>query len=89
MAQRGGVHTIPNGMLGVKVGVAVGGLFLVSDVDLVTESAVKVLEERVLEELLSLLIIKMIAIPMTINRIASIPIISLVFIQLSFISPRD
>jgi hypothetical protein len=44
MAQRGGVHTIMYVIIGVLVGVAVGELFLVSDIDLVTESAVKVLE---------------------------------------------
>ncbi len=70
-------------MVGVMVGVAVGELFLLSEGDLVTEKAVMALEVGVLDELLSLLIIEMIAIPMTIMKIASIPIIILAFIQVS------
>jgi hypothetical protein len=97
MAQSGGVHTIMyvevdvglsvrvlDGVKdGVKVEVEVGGIVLVLDGNLVSVEVIVGLDVGVLDEPLSLSINEMITIPMTIIKIARIPITVLGFISLS------
>lgn len=68
---------------GVKVEVEVGGIVLVLDGNLVGVEVIVGLDVGVLDEPLSLSINEMIAIPMTIIKIARIPITVLSFIRLS------
>ena len=68
---------------GVKVDVEVGGIVLVLDGNLVGVEVIVGLDVGVLDEPLSLSINEMIAIPMTIIKIARIPITVLSFIRLS------
>jgi len=93
MAQSGGVQTImyvavdvglgERVLDGVKVEVEVGGIVLVLDGNLVGVEVIVGLDVGVLDEPLSLSINEMIAIPMTIIKIARIPITVLSFIRLS------
>ena len=93
MAQSGGVHTImyvavdvglgERVLDGVNVEVEVGGIVLVLDGNLVGVEVIVGLDVGVLDEPPSLSINEIITIPMTIIKIARIPITVLGFIRLS------